>query len=70
MSRKHHSIDINIKNIICMLILFKFNYISYHIEKNIVWINTIDLYVRTNIIIYVIVTDFQLFNLYLLFHNM
>ena len=58
MSRKHHLIDTNIKNILCMLIYFKFNYISYQIEKNIVWINKIDLYVRTNLIIYVIVTDF------------
>ena len=30
---KHHLIDINIKNILCMLISFKFNYISYQIEK-------------------------------------
>ena len=58
MSRKHHLIDINIKNILCMLISFKFNYISYQIFKKIVWINKIDLYVRTNLIIYVIVTDF------------
>ena len=36
---------------------FKFNYISYQIEKNIVWINKIDLYVRTNLVIYAIVTD-------------
>ena len=41
-----------------MLISFKFNYISYQIEKNIVWIKKIDLYVRTNLIIYVIITDF------------
>ena len=40
-----------------MLISFKFNYIPYQIEKNIVWINKIYLYVRTNLIIYVIVTD-------------
>ena len=58
MTRNHHLIDINIKNILCMLISFKFNYISYQIEKNIVWINKIDLYVRTNLIIYVIVNDF------------
>ena len=57
MSRKYHLIDINIKNILCMLISFKFNYISYQIEKNIVWINKIDLYVRTNLVIYAIVTD-------------
>ena len=58
MSRKHYLININIKNILCMLISFKFNYISYQIEKNIVWINKIDLYIRTNLIIYVIVTEF------------
>ena len=61
MSRKHllKKIDINIKNILCMLISFRFNYISYQIFlKKIVWINKIDLYVRTNLIIYVIVTDF------------
>ena len=33
MSRKHNLIDINIKNILWMLISFKFNYISYQIEK-------------------------------------
>ena len=59
MSRNHHLIDINIKNILFMLISFKFNYISYQIEKNIVWINKIDLYVCTNLIIYVIVTTFN-----------
>ena len=47
MSRKHLLIDINIKNILYMLISFKVNYISYQIEKKIVWINKIDLYVRT-----------------------
>ena len=42
-----------------MLISLKFNYISYQIEKNIIsWINKIDLYVRTNLIICVILTDF------------
>ena len=41
-----------------MLISFKFNYISYQIEKNIVWINKIDLYVCNSLIIYGIVTDF------------
>ena len=46
MSRKHLLIDINIKNILYMLISFKVNYISYQIKK-IVWINKIDLYVRT-----------------------
>ena len=46
MSRKHILIDINIKNILYMLISFKVNYISYQIKK-IVWINKIDLYVRT-----------------------
>ena len=58
MSRKHLLIDINIKNLLCMLISFKFNYISYQIEKNIVWINKINLYVCTNLIIYVTVTYF------------
>ena len=38
-----------------MLISFIFNHISYQIEKNIVWINKIYLYVRTNLIVY---TDF------------
>ena len=33
MSRKHHLVKINIKNILCMLISYKFNYISYQIEK-------------------------------------
>ena len=33
MSRKYHLIDINIKNILYMLISFKFNYISYQIEE-------------------------------------
>ena len=37
MSRKHHLIDINIKNILYMWISFKFNYISYQIEKNILF---------------------------------
>ena len=59
MSRNHHLIEINIKNILYMLISFKFNYISYKIEKkNIIWINKINLYVHTNLIIYVLVTDF------------
>ena len=36
MSKKHHLIDINIKILyIYMLLSFKFNYISYQIEKNI-----------------------------------
>ena len=56
MSIKHHLIDINIKNILYMS--FRFNYISYQIEKQIVWINKIYLYVCTNLIIYVIVTEF------------
>ena len=43
MSRKHHLIDINIKNTLYMLISFKFNYISYQIEKY-VWINKIYLH--------------------------
>ena len=58
MSRNHHLIDINIKNILCMLISFKFNYIFYQIENNILWTNKINLYVCTNLIIYVIITDF------------
>ena len=33
MSRNHHLININIKNILYMLVLFKLNYISYQIEK-------------------------------------
>ena len=41
-----------------MLISFKFNYISYQIEKNIVWINKIYLYVHTNLIIYVMLMIF------------
>ena len=52
MSRKYHLIDINIKNILCILISFKFNYISYPIKNIIVWINKINLYVYTNLIIY------------------
>ena len=32
MSTKYHLIDINIKNILYMLISFKFNYISYQIK--------------------------------------
>ena len=36
-SRKHLLIDINIKNILCILISLKFNYISYQIEKNILF---------------------------------
>ena len=58
MSRKNNLIEINFKNILYMLISFKFNYISYKIEENIVWINKIYLYLRTNLIIYVIVLDF------------
>ena len=58
MSTKHHLIDIKIKNILRMLISFKFNYISYQIEKNIFLINKIDLYVRTNLVMYVIFIDF------------
>ena len=55
MSRKHHLLDINIKNIlyICSYNL-NLNYISYQI----VWINKIYLYVCNNLIIYVIVTGF------------
>ena len=46
MSENHHLIDINIKNILCMLISFKFIFISYQIEKNIVLINKIELFSR------------------------
>ena len=38
---------------------FKFNYIFYQIKKNIAWINKIDSYVRTNLIIYIIVMTFN-----------
>ena len=43
-----------------MLILFKFNYISYKIKKSdcLDRINEIYLCVHTNLIIYIIVTDF------------
>ena len=58
-----------------MLISFKFNYISYQV-KNIVWINKIYLYLRTNLIIYVIVTNFLIIQyiyiyiyIYILFYN-
>ena len=40
-----------------MLILFKFSYIFYQIKKYFL-IKNIDLYVRTNFITYVIITDF------------
>ena len=43
---------------IYILISFIFNYILYQIEKKIVWINKIYLYVRPNLIIYAIVGDF------------
>ena len=33
MIKKHHLVDINIKNILYTLISFKFNHISYKIEK-------------------------------------
>ena len=55
-SSYHHLIDINVKDLY-ILLSFKFNYISYQIENNILWINKIYLYVCTNLIIYV-VTDF------------
>ena len=58
MNRNHHLIDINSKNILCMLISFKFIFVSYQIETNIIWINKIDLYVYTNLIVYVIVNKF------------
>ena len=39
--------------------VFKFNYISYQIENKLFFsINKIDLYVCTNLIMYVIVTNF------------
>ena len=41
-----------------MLISFKYSYIFYQIKKIIAWINKIYLYVRTNLIIYVIIIDF------------
>ena len=53
-----------------MLISFEFNCISYKIEKVIVRINKFYLCVRINLIIYIIITDFKIFKLYLLFHNM
>ena len=37
MTRKHNLIEINFKNILYMLISFKFNYISYKIEKKILF---------------------------------
>ena len=60
MNRKHHLIYINIKNTLYIykLISFKFNCIPYKIEKVIVCINEIYLCVHTNLIIYIIVTDF------------
>ena len=53
-----HLIDIDIKNILYMLISFKYSYIFYQIKKIIAWINKIYLYVRTNLIIYVMIIDF------------
>ena len=41
-----------------MLMSFKFNYISYKIEKVNIWINEIYLCGHINLIIYVIVIDF------------
>ena len=43
MSRKHHLIDINIKNILYIYIniILIFNYMQYKIEKVIAWINKI-----------------------------
>ena len=55
MSRKHHLIDINIKNILYMLILFKFNYISYQIQKKYCWFNKIYLYVNVIVIHFLII---------------
>ena len=52
-----------------MLISFKFNYLPYKIEKVFVWINKIYVCVRTNLIIYEIVIDSKLFNIYLLSYN-
>ena len=37
MSINHRFIDINIKNVQCMLISFRFNIISYQIEKKILF---------------------------------
>ena len=52
-----------------MLTSFKFNYIPYKIEKIIVWINEIYLCVHINLLIYVIVTDFLIFNIYFVFYK-
>ena len=53
---------------IYILISFIFNYIPYQIEKNIVWINKI-YYVRPNLIIYVIVTDFLISQYFIIYKN-
>ena len=55
--QKTSFIDINIKNILCMLISFKL--IIYPIKQKKKLFGLIKLiYMRTNLIIYVIVTDF------------
>ena len=41
-----------------LISIYKFNCIPYKIEKVFVWINKLYLYVRTNLIIYIIVTKF------------
>ena len=51
-----------------MLILFKFNYIQYKIERVVVLINKFYFCTCTSLIIYVIVTDFLIIQ-YILFHN-
>ena len=53
-----------------MLISFKLNYIPDILEKVFAWINKIYLCVRTNLIIYVIVTNFLYIQyIYILFYN-
>ena len=66
---KKHLININIR-IYCIFMLtsFKFNYRPYKI-KVFVLINKIYLCVRINLIIYVIVTEFLIFIIFLLLYN-
>ena len=66
---KKHLININIRiYYIFMLTSFKFNYRPYKI-KVFVLINKIYLCVRINLIIYVIVTEFLIFIIFLLLYN-
>ena len=53
-----------------MLILFKFIYRPCKIENVFVWINKNYLCIPIKLIIYVIVTEFLIYNIYFLFHNM